>query len=104
MSRDENLACDGPFDTAPVIGARGRKERRPVDLTMYPTAALYALLAIVTAGFGVGVLVYQTGATQRTLTRRRGNLVGGVLLIMVGGIVLLTQIWAIVSGSYAHLG
>ncbi|MBW4041678.1 MAG: hypothetical protein HIU86_06055 [Acidobacteria bacterium] len=75
-----------------------------MDLTTYPTAALYALLAIITAGFGVGVLVYQTGATQHTLTRRRSNVVGGVLLIIVGGIVLVTQIWAIVSASYTHLG
>jgi putative Mn2+ efflux pump MntP len=75
-----------------------------VDLTIYPTAALYALLALVTAGFGVGMLVYQTGATQQTLSRRRGNVIGGVLLIIVGGIVLLTQIWATVSASYAHIG
>lgn len=75
-----------------------------MDFTAYPTAALYALLAIVTAGFGVGMLVYQTGATQQALTRRRGNVVGGVLLIIIGGIVLLTQIWAIISASYTHVG
>ena len=75
-----------------------------MDLTLYPTAALYALLALITAGFGVGMLVYQTGATQRTLANRRSMLVGGVLLILVGGLVLLTQIWAIVSHSYGTIG
>jgi putative Mn2+ efflux pump MntP len=75
-----------------------------VDLTLYPTAALYGLLALITAGFGVGMLVYQSGATQNTLSRRRANVVGGVLLIIIGGLVLLTQIWAWVNASYAHLG
>ena len=75
-----------------------------MDLATYPTAALYAVLALVTAGFGVGMLVYQTGATQHAVTTRRGNLIGGVLLIIVGGVVLLTQIWAIVSASYGTIG
>ena len=73
-------------------------------LSLYPTAALYAVLALVTAGFGVGMLVYQTGATQHALTRRRGMIVGGVLLILVGGLVLLTQVFAIVSNSYGTIG
>lgn len=71
-----------------------------MDPSNYPTAALYALLALVTAGFGVGMLVWQTGATAHALTRRRGMLVGGVLLILVGGLVLLTQAFAIFSDSY----
>jgi len=75
-----------------------------MDFTLYPTAALYALLALVTAAFGVGMLVYQTGATERALTNRRGMLIGGVLLILVGGVVLLTQIWAIVADSYGTIG
>lgn len=74
-----------------------------MDLAMYPTAALYGLFAVLTAGFGVGVLVFQSGATQRTLARRRANIVGGVLMIIMGGVVLLTQIWAWVSESYLHI-
>jgi hypothetical protein len=73
-------------------------------MTLYPTAALYGLLAIITAGFGVGILVWQTGATQHALTRRKGLLFGGVLMIIMGGVVLITQIWATVSASYTHLG
>jgi hypothetical protein len=69
-----------------------------------PTPLLYGVLALLTAGYGVGMLVYQTGATQRALSTRRGMLFGGVLLILVGGVVLLTQIWALVSASYNHLG
>jgi hypothetical protein len=75
-----------------------------VDLTIYPTAALYAVLAVITAGFGVGILVWQSGATNHAVTTRKGNLVGGVLLIIIGGLVLITQIWATVSASYTHLG
>lgn len=74
-----------------------------MDLSIAPTAALYAVLALVTAGFGVGMLVYQTGATQHALTRRRGMLVGGVLLILFGGVVLLTQLFAIFSNSYGTI-
>jgi hypothetical protein len=75
-----------------------------VDLTTYPTAALYAVLALVTAGFGVGMLVWQTGATQRAIVTRRSMLVGGVLLILIGALVLVTQIWAVVSASYGTIG
>ena len=75
-----------------------------MDLTIYPTEALYSVLAIIAAGFGVGMLVFQTAASNQALTRRRGNVVGGVLLIVFGGVVLITQIWAIVSNSYNHMG
>jgi len=75
-----------------------------MGLSIYPTAALYGVLALVTAGFGVGMLVYQTGATQQALTRRRGMIFGGVLLILFGGVVLLTQIFAIVTNSYGTVG
>lgn len=49
-----------------------------MDLSAFPTAAMYILLAVTTAGFGVGMLVWQTGATQRTVTNRGPMLVGGV--------------------------
>ncbi|MGN6445544.1 hypothetical protein [Amnibacterium sp.] len=74
-----------------------------MDLTVFPTAALYGLLAVITAGFGVGMLVWQTGATQHAIATRRSMLVGGVLLILIGGLVLLTQIWAVVSASYSTI-
>jgi hypothetical protein len=74
-----------------------------VDISDYPTAAIYAVLAVLTAGFGVGMLVWQTGSTQHALTRRRGMIAGGVLLILVGGLVLLTQIFALVSDSYGTI-
>lgn len=75
-----------------------------MDLTIYPTAALYGVLAILTLGTGVGILVYQTAATHQALTTRKGTLFGGVLLILIGGLVLVTQIWATFSASYTHLG
>jgi putative Mn2+ efflux pump MntP len=75
-----------------------------MDLTIYPTAALYGLLAVITLGFGVGILVYQTASTHQALTTRKGTMFGGVLLIVIGGLVLITQIWATVSASYSHLG
>jgi hypothetical protein len=77
-----------------------------VDLSALtePTPLLYALLAVITAGFGVGMLVWQTGATQNALVSRRGMLFGGVLLIIIGGAVLLTQVWAVLSQSYNAMG
>ena len=71
-----------------------------MDLTTYPTAALYSLLALITAGVGVTIIVWQTGATQHALVTRRSFLAGGILLLLLGGVVLLTQIVAIVSDSY----
>ncbi|RIX29980.1 hypothetical protein [Amnibacterium setariae] len=75
-----------------------------MELTTYPTAALYALLALITAGVGVGIIVWQTGASRNALVARRSFLVGGVLLVLLGGVVLLTQIFAIVTASYGTLG
>lgn len=71
-----------------------------MDLTAYPTAALYALLALITGGTGVVMIVWQTGATQQALLTRRGALIGGVLLILIAGLVLLTQLLAVFGGSY----
>jgi hypothetical protein len=75
-----------------------------VDLGQNPTPLLYSLLAIITLGFGIGMLVWQTGATQQALVTRRSMIAGGVLLILFGGVVLLTQILAMVSDSYATVG
>lgn len=75
-----------------------------MELSTYPTAALYALLSLLTAGVGVTMLVYQTGAARRALTTRRGMIAGGVLLVLLGGAVLITQVWAIVTGSYGATG
>lgn len=74
-----------------------------VDITDYPTIALYTVLALLTAGTGIGMIVWQTGATQSALTTRRGILFGGVLLILMAGVVLLTQGLAFASGSYGGL-
>jgi high-affinity Fe2+/Pb2+ permease len=74
-----------------------------VDVLAEPTPLLYGVLGLLTAGFGVGMLIYQTGSTPSALTTRRGMLGGGVLLIIVGGVVLLTQVWAILAQSYAHI-
>lgn len=71
---------------------------------MYPTAALYALLGLGTAAAGVAMLVYQTGASPQAFSTRRGMLVGGVLLMLIGGLVLVFQVWAIVSNSYGTAG
>lgn len=75
-----------------------------MDLGQNPTPLLYSLLAIITLGFGIGMLVWQTGATQQALVTRRSMIAGGVLLILFGGVVLLTQILAMVSDSYATVG
>lgn len=72
-------------------------------LAVYPTASLYILLAVITGGFGVGMIIWQTAATQHALLLRRSMLVGGVLLILIGGLVLMAQILAIVGASYGGL-
>lgn len=74
-----------------------------MDIADYPTVALYILLALVTAGTGIGMIVYQTGATQQALLTRRGILAGGVLLILIAGVVLTAQILAIIGASYGDL-
>ena len=74
-----------------------------MDISDYPTIALYAVLALLTAGTGIAMIVWQTGATQSALVTRRGILFGGVLLILIAGVVLLTQVLAFVSGSYGGL-
>lgn len=74
-----------------------------MDLGQNPTPLLYSLLAIITLGFGIGMLVWQTGATQHALVTRRSMIAGGVLLILFGGAVLLTQILAMVFDSYASM-
>ena len=72
-----------------------------MELASYPTAALYAVLALLTGGTGIVMIVWQTGATQQALLTRRGVLVGGVLLILIAGLVLLTQLLAVFGGSYS---
>lgn len=74
-----------------------------MDISDTPTIALYGILALLTAGTGVGMIVWQTGATRSALMTRRGILFGGVLLILMGGVVLLTQVLALASGSYGGL-
>lgn len=74
-----------------------------MDISQYPTALLYSVLAVLTGGFGVGMIVWQTGATRQALLTRRSMLAGGVVLVLIAGLVLITQILAIVSGSYGGL-
>ena len=74
-----------------------------MDISQYPTAILYSVLALITGGFGAGMIVWQTGATQQALLTRRSLLAGGVVLLLIAGLVLMTQILAIVGGSYGGL-
>lgn len=56
-----------------------------------PVNLLYAVLALLVIGFGVAILVYQTGATRQALATRGGLLFGGVVLILLGGALFLSQ-------------
>lgn len=62
-----------------------------------PVNLLYAALALVVIGFGVGVLVWQTASTRQALATRGGFLFGGVVLILIGGALLLSQLIAYYS-------
>ena len=61
------------------------------DPTYAPVNLLYIILGVLTVGFGIAVLIYQTGSTRRALTQRRGMLFAGVLLVLFGGGVLFAQ-------------
>ena len=56
-----------------------------------PVNLLYAVLALTVVGLGVGILVWQTAATRQALATRGGFLFAGVVLILVGGAVFLSQ-------------
>ena len=56
-----------------------------------PVNLLYAVLSLLVIGFGVAILVYQTGATRQALATRGGLLFGGVVLILLGGALFLSQ-------------
>lgn len=56
-----------------------------------PVNLLYAVLALIVIGFGIGIIVFQTGATRQALATRGGLLFGGVVLILLGGALFLTQ-------------
>jgi hypothetical protein len=59
-----------------------------------PVNLLYALLSLIVVGFGIAILVYQTGATRQAFATRGGFLFGGVVLILLGGAVLVSQVVA----------
>jgi hypothetical protein len=56
-----------------------------------PVNLLYAVLSLLVVGFGIAIIVYQTGATRQALATRGGLLFGGVVLILIGGALFLSQ-------------
>jgi hypothetical protein len=56
-----------------------------------PVNLLYAVLSLMVIGFGVGILVYQSGATRHAIATRGGMVFGGVVLILLGGAIFLSQ-------------
>ncbi|MGN6742286.1 MAG: hypothetical protein ACTHJL_03165 [Amnibacterium sp.] len=56
-----------------------------------PVNLLYAVLSLLVIGFGIAILVYQTGATRQALATRGGLLFGGAVLILIGGAIFLSQ-------------
>lgn len=63
-----------------------------------PINLLYMTLSVLVIGFGVGIIVWQTGATRLALATRTGFLFAGVVLILLAGAVLTTQIVAYFVG------
>jgi hypothetical protein len=70
------------------VGSRNTAGVNPNDA---PVNLLYALLSLIVIGFGVGILVWQTAATRQALATRGGFLFAGVVLILLGGAVFLSQ-------------
>ena len=56
-----------------------------------PVNLLYGLLSLIVIGFGVAIIVWETGATRRALQTRWGFLLGAVALIVFGGLVAISQ-------------
>ena len=56
-----------------------------------PVVLLYIVLSLIVIGSGISIIVYQTGATRQALATRGGLLFAGVVLILVGGALLLSQ-------------
>jgi hypothetical protein len=56
-----------------------------------PVNLLYAVLSLIVVGLGVGILVWQTAATRQALATRGGFLFAGVVLILLGGALFLSQ-------------
>jgi len=56
-----------------------------------PVVLLYLVLSLLVIGFGISIIVYQTGATRQALATRGGLLFAGVVLILVGGALALSQ-------------
>jgi hypothetical protein len=65
-----------------------------VDPNDAPVNLLYAVLALLVIGFGVGIIILETGKTQHALTTRTGLMLGGAALVGLGGILLVSQVIA----------
>ncbi len=72
----------------------GSRNTAGVNSNDAPVNLLYALLSLIVIGFGIGILVWQTAATRQALATRTGFLFAGVVLILLGGAILLTQVIA----------
>ena len=82
--------------TGPTLGERpGTSAPLPntsgVNTNDNPVVLLYIVLSLVVIGCGISIIVYQTGATRQALATRGGLLFAGVVLILVGGALLLSQ-------------
>ncbi len=69
----------------------GSRDTAGVNSNDAPVNLLYIVLALLIIGFGIGILVYQTGADRRALSNRGGLIFGGVVLVLFGGAVFLSQ-------------
>ena len=60
-----------------------------------PVNLLYAVLGLLVIGFGVAIVIFETGQTQHALATRTGLMLGGAALVVLGGIVTLSQVIAL---------
>lgn len=59
-----------------------------------PVNLLYAVLSLLVIGFGATIMIVETGKTEHALATRTGLMLGGAVLIVLGGILLVSQVIA----------
>lgn len=59
-----------------------------------PVNLLYAVLSLLVIGFGAAIIIVETGKTQHALATRTGLMLGGGALVVLGGILLVSQVIA----------
>jgi hypothetical protein len=73
----------------------GSRDTARVNANDAPVNLLYAVLGLLVIGFGVAIVIFETGQTRHALATRTGLMLGGAAIVVLGGIVTLSQVVAL---------